>query len=77
MRSSISDCLLSGSLLVLVLQTTDVLACATCTGATPEPVRQAYSYSTAWLSFVPLIFLGSVAFTIYRIVKRGQTEEKQ
>ncbi|WP_218110244.1 hypothetical protein [Oligoflexus tunisiensis] len=57
-------------------QASEALACAVCTGETPEPVRQAYNYSTAWLSFVPLIFMGSVGYTIYRVIKRGQSEEQ-
>jgi heme/copper-type cytochrome/quinol oxidase subunit 2 len=77
MVSFISDRLLLAALVVLTLQASDVMACATCTGATPEPVRQAYNYSTAWLSFIPLIFMGAVIYFIYRAVKRGRAEEQQ
>lgn len=76
MVSSISDRLLLLGLFVVTLQASDALACATCTGATPEPVRQAYNYSTAWLSFIPLIFMGSVIYFFYRAIKRGQAEEQ-
>lgn len=61
---------------LFILDASDVFACASCTGATPEPVRQAYNYSTAWLSFIPLIFMGSVGYTIYRMIKRGKAEEQ-
>lgn len=77
MASSISDRLLLLALCVLTLKAPDVLACASCTGATPEPVRQAYNYSTAWLSFIPLIFMGSVIYFFIRAVKRGNAEEQQ
>ncbi len=73
---SISDRLLLALFVLVSLQASDALACATCTGATPEPVRQAYNYSTAWLSFIPLIFMGSVIYFFYRAVKRGQAEEQ-
>ena len=59
----------------LAFYAADALGCASCTGAIPEPVREAYNYSTAWLSFVPLIFMGSVIYSIYRAVKRGQSNE--
>jgi len=74
---SISDRLILLALFVLTLKAPDLLACASCTGATPEPVRQAYNYSTAWLSFIPLIFMGSVIYFLYRAVKRGNAEEQQ
>ena len=77
MRLSISEQILLVPVLALVWQAADVWACAACSGSTPEPVRQAYNYSTAWLSFIPLIFMGSVAFAIYRVIKRGQTKEQQ
>ncbi len=60
----------------MFFQAGQALACAACTGGTPEPVRQAYSVSTAWLSVVPLIFMGSVVLFIYRVVKRGKSEEQ-
>ncbi len=63
------------ALLILLLGSGDLYACAVCDGATPEPVRQAYNYSTAWLSFVPLIFMASVGFYIYRLVKRAKVEQ--
>jgi hypothetical protein len=75
MVSSISDWLLLGALAVMTSQASDAWACATCTGATPEPVRQAYNYSTVWLSLIPLIFMGSVIYFFYRAIKRGQAEE--
>jgi hypothetical protein len=75
--SSIFDWLFLGALVLLTLQGTDAWACAVCTGETPEPVRRAYSLSTAWLSFIPLIFMGSVIYFIYRAFKRGHAEEQQ
>jgi heme/copper-type cytochrome/quinol oxidase subunit 2 len=68
--------LTSSFFLVEFLQAGQALGCAACTGSIPEPIRQAYNISTAWLSFIPLIFMGSVAYFIYRVVKRAQTEEQ-
>ncbi len=50
--------------------------CASCTGAIPEPIRQAYNYSTLWLSFVPVIFMGSVVYFIHIEIKRKRAKNK-
>ncbi len=68
-------CRMSAFICFCLVSWNELFACAVCDGNTPEPVRNAYNLSTAWLSLVPLLFMGSVMVYIYRLVKRGQAEE--
>ena len=62
-------------LLACLVSWDQLLACAVCSGEEKESVRQAYSYSTGWLSLIPVLFMGGVIYFIYRRVKRGNSEE--
>lgn len=47
-------------------------ACAVCGAGEDDPTRNAFTASTAFLSFIPLIAIGGVIFTVYRYVKGSE-----
>lgn len=49
----------------------NLLACAVCGAGENDPTRNAYTNSTAFLSFVPLMAIGGVIYTVYRYVKKS------
>jgi hypothetical protein len=49
-----------------------LFACAACGAGENDPTRDAYTGSTAFLSFVPLIAIAGVCYTIYRYAKRDE-----
>ena len=62
-------------LVFLSLQhTTAVLACAVCGSGANDPTTPAYTHSTAFLSVVPLVAIGSVVYTVYRYAKNAENE---
>ncbi|MBC7658396.1 MAG: hypothetical protein H7249_01665 [Chitinophagaceae bacterium] len=54
-----------------------LLACAVCGSGENDPTRNAYTSSTAFLSFVPLMAMGGVVYTIYRYVKKADDQQER
>lgn len=60
---------------VMVFMSHPLFACAVCGSGENDPTRNAYTSSTAFLSFVPLMAMGGVVYTIYRYVKRADENQ--
>lgn len=66
---------LATALTVWFLSSGTVWACAVCGAGEDDPTRNAYTGSTAFLSFIPLIAIGGVVYTVYRYMKKGDETE--
>ncbi len=64
-------------LIWMASSSTSLLACAVCGTGETDPTRDAYTGSTALLSFIPLMAIGGVIYTIYRYVKKAEEHNEQ
>lgn len=66
-----------GLTIFLASSSQTLFACAVCGAGENDPTRSAYTGSTAFLSFVPLIAIGGVIYTVYRYVKKSDEHNEQ
>lgn len=74
MKKLVHSALFSSLALFVFFQSEKLIACAVCGAGDTDATRNAFSMSTAFLSFIPLIAIGGVIYTVYRFAKNNDAQ---